>query len=277
VRAGKPLILGYHGVGGVGLEHDPIALYVSPEALAAQVRKLQRRGYEFVTMSEFGDRLRAAGGPPPGVAALTFDDGTVDHATILPGVLESLGVPGTVYVCPGLAGQPYPWTSAEAGVRFMTESELIAVAEHPLIEIGAHTNDHHELHEADRGTALEELGRCKETLEGLLGTEVVSFCYPRCHYSQAAREAAETIGYKTAVTCGMRGSWEPFELKREVMHSGDGPAVVAMRLRGIYTGLGSSLPARGVRHAARVIDRVSGGGARGAGAAVPCTVDLLPT
>lgn len=277
MRAGKPLILGYHGIDRVDIGHDPIELYVHPGDFAVQVRRLQERGYEFVTMSEFADRMEAEGQPPRGVAALTFDDGTIDHATVLPGVLESLGVPGTVYVCPGLAGAPYPWTDDAAGVRFMSEAELVAIAEHPLIEIGAHTNEHYELHEADFETAMRELTTCKTTLESLLGIEIVSFCYPRCHYSPEAREAASAAGYKSAVTCGLLGSWDPFELKREVMHSHDGPFVTDLRLRGRYAGLGGGFNARAARTVARALDRTSARTMGGAGAAIPCLFELLPS
>jgi peptidoglycan/xylan/chitin deacetylase (PgdA/CDA1 family) len=260
MRAGPARILGYHGIDEVDPRHDPLRLYVGPGKFAAQVRGLQHRGYEFVTMSEFADRMQGRGEPPPGVAALTFDDGTVDHAKVLPAVLSELGVPGTVYVCPGLSGTVYPWTSEEAGVRFMTEAELVETAAHPLVEIGAHTNEHHELHEADAATALDEMTTCKETLEGLLGGEITSFCYPRCHHSAAARDAAERAGYRSAVTCGIRGSWDPFSLKREVFHGNDGPLVSALRMRGRYAGLGTGLAARGVRWSARVLDRLSGSG-----------------
>lgn len=248
------MILGYHGIADVDPRHDPLKLYVSPESLGSHVRSMQDRGYRFVTMSEFADRLREDATPPRGIGALTFDDGTSDHATLLPGLLAELGVPGTVYVCPGLAGAPYPWTDAEAGLRFMTEPELVELARDPLVEIGAHTNEHHELHEADAEMALREMADCKETLEALLGGEVGSFCYPRCHYSEAARESAKRAGYKSAVTCGMRGSWDPFALKREVLHGDDGPLVAAMRLRGRYAGAGAGPPARALRWMARKID-----------------------
>lgn len=255
MRNGKALILGYHGIGSVDPTHDPMRLYVPTDSLVDHVETLQRRGYEFVTMSAFADRLRAEGAPPPGVAALTFDDGTADHAMVVPALLERLGAPGTIYVCPGLLGEPYPWVLPDAGIRFMNESELVALASHPQVEIGAHTNEHHELHEADEVTALAEMTDCKRTLEDMLGVEVDSFCYPRCHYSQAAAEAAPQADFKSAVTCGLRGSWKPYELKREVAHGSHGPLVTAMRLRGLFSGLGPSLPARATRNTALRADR----------------------
>jgi peptidoglycan/xylan/chitin deacetylase (PgdA/CDA1 family) len=258
VRARRPLILGYHGIGEMDPRGDPIGLYVRPQALREQIRSLKRRHYEFVTMDEFADRVRSLGGPPRGVCALTFDDGTLDQATVLPGLLEEMDVPATIYVCPGLSGTAYPWADPSAGIRFMSESELVGLSGHPLVEIGAHTNEHRELHEADRATALEEMVACRQTLEELLSTEVTSFCYPRCHYSEDARAAAPLAGYKSAVTCGLRGSWDLYELKRETFHLLDGPTVVALRSRGLYAGLGGSRPALAARFLVRTGDRARG-------------------
>ncbi len=251
------VILGYHGVGDVPLAHDPKRLYVGPDQIRAHVAALRRRGYELVTMRDLAQSLDGDGDPRAGLAALTFDDGTRDHATLLPDLLSELGVPGTVYVCAGLFGAPYPSTASDAGIRYMDEAELLGLAQHPLVEIGSHTNDHYELHEADRDTAFAQMRDSKRTLESLLGIEVVSFCYPRCHYSEAARDAAGEAGYESAVTCGTRGSWNRYELKREVFHSGDGPLVSALRLRGRYAALGTGPPARLARAGARGADRVT--------------------
>ena len=136
-----PLVLAYHALGEVRREHDPEGLVISPVELRKQVERLQEREYEFVTMTEFGRRL-VESRPLHGVCALTFDDGSLDNGTLLPSLLRALGVPATLYVCPGLLGEPHPWVRPEAGLRLMNLNELRAVAELPLIEIGSHTNGH---------------------------------------------------------------------------------------------------------------------------------------
>lgn len=272
-----PLILGYHGIGEVDARHDPYQLYVRPEAFASQIRLLQGKGYEFVTMSEFADRQQEGGEPPRGTVALTFDDGTADHADVLPELLDELGVPGTIYVCPGLSGQPYPWVPGAART-FMTEAQLIELAKNPNVEIGSHTNEHYELHEADEETALEQMTDCKATLERMLGIEIVSFCYPRCHFSDAAARMAPKAGYKTAVTCGMKGSWDPYRLKREVVHTRDGLLVFGMKTRGSFSGLGPGLPAKLLRRGVLGLERLHRMIPGGAGAAAaPALIALIPT
>jgi peptidoglycan/xylan/chitin deacetylase (PgdA/CDA1 family) len=246
------VVLAYHGVAEVSPSDDPIRLFVRPSSLRWQIRSMQRRGYTFLTMNEFGDRIHN-GLPLAGCCALTFDDGTADHATVLPGVLESLGVPATVYVCPGLLGEPYPWAGAGAGVRFMSRSQLEDLARNPLVEIGSHTLNHTELHEADADFAFREMDECKRLLEDMLDVPVPSFCYPRCHYSAACPPAARRAGYKTAVVCGPRGSWDPYELQRESMHTPDGRITFAFKSRGLYYGTRDLAPFRLARAVTRPV------------------------
>ena len=110
------------------------------------------------------------------------------------------------------------------------------------------------IRDSDEATAFELMSECKGVLEDWIGREVPSFCYPRCHYSEAARDVAPVAGFTSAVTCGFRGSWEPYELKREVMHGTDGALVSALKMRGLYLRLGLSLPAKMLRGTATVID-----------------------
>ena len=245
-----PLVLGYHGIANVDPRQDPVRLFVSPERFRRQVRKLIDRGYEFVRMSEFGQRLHA-GGDLSGVCAVTFDDGTLDIVETAAPVLAELGVNGTVYVCPGLFGDAYPWVAPEAGVRLMDAGEVRALADEGTVEIGAHTNEHTVLGAASAELAYAEMAACKQRIEELLGREVPSFCYPRCVYSPPCPAAARRAGYTTAVTCGPRGSWDPFELKRESLHTPDGPVTFALKSRGLYYGTRDMAPARALRRVTR--------------------------
>jgi len=243
MRAAPPLLLGYHCIDEVERRHDPTHLVVSPERFCSQVSRLQRRGYEFVTVSEFAGRLRASG-PPAGVCALTFDDGSVDNARDLPQLLERLGVPATLFVCPGLLGELHPWLAPEAGVRLMTELELKQVATNAFIEIGSHTRTHADLESASADQALEEMASSKRDLEALLGREVSSFAYPFCRYSPACPEAAERAGYVCAVTCEGRGGWRPYELRREAVAAWDVGLTFELRTRGLYYTFLRSRPGR---------------------------------
>lgn len=238
-----PLVLGYHSLGPIDRRHDPIHLAVTPVRFRDQVGRLLSRGYEFVPLSEFARRLRDSG-PPAGLCALTFDDGTEDNATLLPPLLESLGVPATLFVCPGLLGRPYPWLSSDAGVRFMSDEELRTVSGLPFVEIGSHTFEHRDLSEATADEAYRELAGSKQALEELTGRPVESFAYPYGRYSPACPAAAERAGYVCAVTADGRGGWAPYELRRAGIASWDGRVTFALKSRGVFHAFLRSAPGR---------------------------------
>jgi peptidoglycan/xylan/chitin deacetylase (PgdA/CDA1 family) len=238
------LVLGYHGLGEVPLEQDPHGLMTPPERFRQHVRLLRRRGYEFVTQREFARRLHESGGPPRGTVSLTFDDGPEDNATVLPRLLDELGVPATLFVNSGLLGEPYRWVDAATRIRVMSEAQLREVAAHPLIEIGSHTSRHTVLADADEATAYAELEGSRIELEELLGVAVVSFAYPDCRYSPACPAAAERALYTSAATCGGLGGWEPFELRRESPSPRDRRLQFELKARGLFHPLRESWPGR---------------------------------
>lgn len=247
VKRRPPVILGYHGIDVVDPRDDPVRLFVSPADFRRQIGSMLRRGYEFVSMTELGRRIDGVNPPDQSIAAITFDDGTVDQATIVPALLGELGVPATIYVCPDLLGTEYPWADSQGGRTFMTREQLELIASNPLIEIGAHTNRHTTLESADFEMAEREMRECKGTIEAMLGVEVTSFCYPRCWYTPACLEAAKASGYTTAVTCGARGSWNRFELPRPVIHTPDGRLTFALKSRHLYHALREYPPVRLLR------------------------------
>jgi peptidoglycan/xylan/chitin deacetylase (PgdA/CDA1 family) len=239
-----PLVLAYHALGEVNPEHDPEQLVISPRELRAQIERLLARDYEFVTMTEFGIRM-IEGRPMTGVCALTFDDGSLDNATLLPTILRALRVPATLFVCPGLLGEPHPWVAPGAGMRLMDLEELQAVSELPFIEIGSHTNTHCDMALIDDpDIAYGELRSSKLMLEGMLDKHVMSFAYPYGRYSAVCPEAADRAGYLTAATCAHQGGWSAYELQRELVGPGDLSLRFELKSRGFFRAIVTSPPMR---------------------------------
>jgi peptidoglycan/xylan/chitin deacetylase (PgdA/CDA1 family) len=227
------LVLAYHAVGDVAPEHDPDNLVQPPDKLEWQLGRLARRGYEFVTASEFARRLRA-GAVLDGVCAVTFDDGTIDNLTTLPAILERLGgIRATVFACPGLLGQADPYIAPESGLRLMDAPELRELVGLGF-EVGAHTDRHTDMAAMAAEEAYAEMASCRHALEDLLGGQIETFAYPFCRYSAACPGAAERAGYLAAFTCSGRGGRQPFELRREMMDNRDGRVAWALKSRGRY-------------------------------------------
>jgi len=246
-------VLAYHGVGRYSRPLDPRYLMVDPERFRGQIETVRRRGYRFVPLLDFPALLAEEDGPPDGVCALTFDDGTVDQLEVIAPFLAELKLPATYFVCPGLLGEPHFAFPAAAGVRMMTREQLRRLAALPLTEIGSHTGTHADLSRASEAEAYHEMVQSKDTLQDMLQRSIQSFAYPRCLYSGACPEAARKAGYSVAVTCVGLGGWRQFELTREVIDSLDGRIGFALKSRRLFWPLRESTFGRVARAAVRPV------------------------
>jgi peptidoglycan/xylan/chitin deacetylase (PgdA/CDA1 family) len=247
-----PLALLYHGVGELPRRHDPRRMMLSPRRFRRHLRSLAKRGYEFVTVSEFADRLsdglsgdRLSDGASTGaLCALTFDDGLRDNLEVLPSALAEFGARATVFVSSGMLGRPHPGFHPEAGVRLMSAAELRRLANLDGIEIGSHTRHHTDLGGAGAREAYEEMVASKRELEELLQRPVSSFAYPYGRYSRVCPGAAKRAGYKVAVACAPYGDWHRYELYRQSADPRGGSLVFALKSRGLWQPLRASAPGR---------------------------------
>ena len=231
LRARRSLILAYHGIAKSSADIDPEFLRVSPKAFRGQLDVLVGAGFEVVTVAELA--RRAAGGPPPpGLVALSFDDGMADNHSVLLPILREYGLPATIYVATGLIGKDNPWMKPGTG-RMMVEDELRDLAA-AGVELGAHTVTHPNLEDLDYDACLREMIESRDVLAKLTGHPVRTFAYPFCMYGEAAVRAARAAGFEAAVTCQWRGSWAPFEMKRVMITGKDGPASFALKLGELY-------------------------------------------
>jgi peptidoglycan/xylan/chitin deacetylase (PgdA/CDA1 family) len=246
-------VLAYHGVGRYSRALNPRYLMVDPARFRRQIETLRHRGYRFVPLLDFPALLAEEDGPPDGVCALTFDDGTVDQLEVIAPLLTELKLPATYFVCPGLLGEPHFAFPAAAGVRMMTREQLRRLAALPLTEIGSHTGRHGDLSRASEAEAYHEMVESKDALQDMLQRSIQSFAYPRCLYSGACPDAARKAGYSVAVTCVGLGGWRQFELTREVIDSLDGRIGFALKSRRLFWPLRESTVGRVARAVVRPV------------------------
>src|ERR1700737_3457683 len=123
VRRRRAVVLGYHGVAVSRRRDDLSMLLVAPDRFRAQVELLLEAGFRFVTLVELA-RAAAGGVPPPGLAALTFDDGMRNNREVALPILREYSIPATVYVTIGFIDQTSPWIGAGADGAMMTREEL---------------------------------------------------------------------------------------------------------------------------------------------------------
>lgn len=248
LRERRSVIVGYHGV-AASPDDDPRNLRVSSPRFREQVELLRDAGFEFVTVADLARRANG-GPPPPGLAALSFDDGMEDNHSVLLPLLRDYGIPATVYVATGLIGEPNPWMGAGSGARMMTAEELRELAA-AGVELGAHTVSHPDLSTLDRESCLREMRDSRAAIERVTGRDVETFAYPFCRYGAEAVAAAREAGFTAAVTCEGRGGWDPFEMKRAMLTGRDGRPSFMLKLFDAYQPLFDSPPGRVARVATR--------------------------
>lgn len=228
----RSAVLLYHGLGDPAPGTDPHNLQVRPQAFRAQLELLLAAGFELVTVAELAARIEN-GSPPPGLAALSFDDGMEDNHSVLAPILAEHGAPATIYVTTGAIGEPNPYMGEASGARMMNADEIRALAGAGF-EIGAHSVSHPDMSALSRELCLAEMTESKTELERITGEPVRTFAYPFGHYGPAAIAAAKEAGFEAAATCVNRGSWAPYELKRTLITGRTEIRGFLARISGLY-------------------------------------------
>jgi peptidoglycan/xylan/chitin deacetylase (PgdA/CDA1 family) len=228
----RSVILGGHGVADVPAAYDPENLCVAPDRFRAQVELMLAAGFEFVTVAELTERMNG-GAPPPGLAALSFDDGMDNNLSVLLPLLREYGIPATVYVTTGLIGRPNPWLDPRARARMMTADELRELTASG-VEIGGHSVTHPDLSLLDAEACRREVRDSRDTLVDVTGGPVTTFAYPYCGFGPTAQAAVREAGFSAAVTGEGRGSWERFAIDRAMVTGVDGLPAFLAKLSGLY-------------------------------------------
>jgi peptidoglycan/xylan/chitin deacetylase (PgdA/CDA1 family) len=156
------------------------------------------------------------------VAAITFDDGpTPEYTPRILDALERAGVSATFNVM--------GWN----GVHHADVLRDVVAAGH---EIGNHTWSHRDLTTLDQRQTRDELTRCKDEVEALLGRPFTSFRPPRGELTGFALRVAAELGYDTFIWSVTRGPGD----KKSVTEIGDymGQTVQAGDVLGLHDGIG---------------------------------------
>jgi peptidoglycan/xylan/chitin deacetylase (PgdA/CDA1 family) len=218
-------------VASVPRKDDLFLLQLPASRFRAGLEMMVAAGFRFVTVAELA--AEAAGGPPPpGLAAVSFDDGMRNNLTTALPILRGFGIPATVYVPSGWIGGTSPWLPAGAGGEILSGAEVRELAGAGW-EIGAHTVSHADLSKLDYAACRQEIAEDCEALERIAGAPVKTLAYPFGRYGTDAVAAARDCGLAAAVTTGS-GSWHPFELTRAMIGSADPFPILLLKMTDLY-------------------------------------------
>jgi peptidoglycan/xylan/chitin deacetylase (PgdA/CDA1 family) len=229
LRPKGPLILMYHGIGGVD--------GVSADALGAHLDCLVRRR-RVVTLREAIARL---GRPDaPGLAAITFDDGYCDFAEHAVPQLARRGLSATLFVPAGKVGGWNDWDAGHAQPRQILDAAGLRALDTRYVEIGAHGLQHVRMAGIPQDHLVAETRDARSELEGMIGRPVDLFAYPYGQlddFDASAQRAVADSGFVAACSTHFgRGSApaERFRLRRVGIEPHDSVRVVEGKLDGRY-------------------------------------------
>lgn len=169
----------------------------------AQLRLLQRAGFESITFAEYLDFRAGRRSLPRRPILLTFDDGYRSVFDTAHPLLSRFGFRATVFVVSRAIGGTNGWDPDEAQVPLLSAGEIESLGSQG-IEFQSHTRTHARLTALPASAALAELRDSRLDLESLLGAPVRAICYPYAAHSPSVEMLAKEAGYTLGVTIRRR-------------------------------------------------------------------------
>lgn len=167
------VILNYHSI------HPAQESSTRPEDFLTQMRYLQGN-FSVVSLAEFLKARMNDKDLPPRTALITFDDGYKNNYDYAFPVLQTLGLPATIFLATGFVNGEIDITEGWKDYRGMDHLNWTQVKEmgEGGVSFGAHSHSHPILSKLSLCEAEKEILHSKEMLEESLGQEVRHFAYP---------------------------------------------------------------------------------------------------
>ncbi len=192
---GSPCIsIMYHKLSEVPTEIG--AFCITPEDLEADIIYFINNGYQFYTASELPQLTNAQ---LKTAVFLTFDDGYESDLYYLLPILEKYNAKATVFVIGSMLGVG----------EHITKEQLAELAKSPLIEIGSHSYDIHNLSVSQEHVLFQsgntdyivsDFWKNALFLEEIIGKPVRSLSYPNGIWNAATDKALREAGFVATFT-----------------------------------------------------------------------------
>lgn len=205
------LILCYHNVVAPG--DDEIGgpgLHLACDRFERQIRWLAAH-YEVVSLREFSERLSARMSLRS-VAAVTFDDGYAGVFKYALPLLDTLGIPATVFLVAQAVGRAegFSWDGENglpASHRPADWPTIIAALGNG-VDFGVHSATHSSLPTLADFALEDEVVASRATMQRATGLWPEFFAYPYGHWDPRVRARVHSAGYRGALTLdfGLNGA-----------------------------------------------------------------------
>ncbi|MDE0610200.1 MAG: polysaccharide deacetylase family protein [Anaerolineaceae bacterium] len=186
-------ILMYHYVSPLPRDADTlrIGLTVRPEVFREQLTWLRDAGYSSISPGQLFRALDHGEQLPPKPLILTFDDGHVDHFSVVMPLLLEAGFSGTFFIISERVDARDP--------LHLDREQLVAMAAQGM-SIESHSRSHRDLSGLERDLLVYELLGSRESLEAWTGVEPTAIAWPFGKHDALARQVAREAGYRMALS-----------------------------------------------------------------------------
>jgi glycosyltransferase involved in cell wall biosynthesis/peptidoglycan/xylan/chitin deacetylase (PgdA/CDA1 family) len=221
-------IFGYHRV-----SHDDDVFSVTPMDFRRQMDHLAASSVEVVPLTRALDLLEA---PVEGrYACITFDDGYLDNFDHALPVLESLGLPATIFLITDVLEGTSTFDWYRVPPQQIRLEHLPRLLVSGLVDVQAHSRSHRRLPFLSPDDLEREVAGSKRRLEQYLPYPVTTFSYPAGLYGPREVAAVLNAGFRAAVTtaAGVNPGDRPLgDLRRTMIYWRDGLDEFIAKLEG---------------------------------------------
>ena len=176
----------YHSVFDDKIENKADNMWcLSLSLFKEQINLLKRNTIKKIYKSE----ILMTEAPSHGLS-ITFDDGYLDTYKIAAPLLIENNVPFTIFIITDFI------KNKKKG--YMNESMLKELSNNPLVTIGSHTVNHHQLTQINDKLIFDELNYSKSYLENLLGEKIETLSYPHGKFNEKIKQKVFDSGYELA-------------------------------------------------------------------------------
>lgn len=174
------------------------------------------------------------------VVGITFDDAFASIWENAIPVLDKYELPASICVPTGNMGRKPSWfleeDCSDAHETVMNEEQLVEL-DRLGYEMLSHTVSHPDLIEVDDIQLGAELERSKQTLERIVGHDVLGISYPYGAYNDKVCRLAERIGYRIGFSvepCSVDFSSDKFQIGRFKVSPMDSMLIFKLKVNGAY-------------------------------------------
>lgn len=164
---------------------------ITPNRLESLILQYQSKGYIFVSMKDVRQIMLGEKKIKNKFVSLTLDDGYRDNYEIAYPIFKKYNIPFCIYLlqCEIIGDKQghYP---------MLTEKQIVMLDKNPLCTIGGHTYSHPHLGCLGKNEQYNEIVKCKEWIENLLGHDIEDYSYPFGSYNNDTIEVLKSLNIK---------------------------------------------------------------------------------